>query len=133
MTIKKMYYYFFYKFYKHYENSSDPWWSDWKAVLSIGALEIWFLGSILIYYSIITKTKLDITLTDPMILIPLILLFLFNYFAFIYTDIWKQYNKEFDKMPEEKNKKGTIIVWIIVGFIILNFFGSAYYLQKYIF
>ncbi len=133
MLIKKIYYYIFYKLYKHFENSSQPWWSDWKAGLSLSALEIWFLGSILIYYSIINNIRLTLSITSPTILIPLISIFILNYFSFIHTDIWKEYNKGFDQLPTEKNRRGTIIVWAIVIFIIINFFGSAYYLQKNIF
>ena len=107
-------------------------WTDFKTGLVVGTLEIWLLASGLIYYSIIKDIKLNLTLTSPIILIPLILLLILNYFAFIRTDVWKKYNAEFDKLPKDKNKKGAIIVWAIIAFITINFFGSAYYLQKYV-
>ncbi len=134
--IKKAYYYFFYKIYKSIEYTSElvggGFWTDFKAGLVIGTLEIWFLASGLIYYSILNNVKLNITLADPIVLIPLILLLVLNYFAFIHTDVWKEYNAKFDKLPKEENKKGGIIVWTIVAFITINFFGSAFLLQKYV-
>lgn len=134
--IKRAYYYFYYKIYKSIIYTSEKvggeFLTDFKAVVALGALEIWFLSSILIYYSILNDIKLTISITDPVVFIPLILVFILNYFAFINTDVWKEYNKEFDQLPEEKNREGTIIVWVIAIFIMANFFGSAYYLQKYI-
>ncbi|MDQ1856097.1 MULTISPECIES: hypothetical protein [unclassified Chryseobacterium] len=134
--IKKAYYYIFYKIYKSIIYTSEmvggEFWTDFKAGIALLALELLFLGSFLNYYSIIINEKLDISITSPIILIPLIILFVINYFSFIHTDMWKEYNKQFDKLPEEKNRKGTIVVWIIAIFILINFFGSAYYLQKYI-
>lgn len=134
--IKKAYYYFFYKIYKSIEYTSElvggAFWTDFKTVLVIGTLEIWFLASGLIYYSLIQNTKLNITLTNPIVLIPLMLIFILNYLMFIHTDVWKEYNAEFDKLPKDTNRKGRIIVWSIIIFITLNFFGSAFLLQKYV-
>lgn len=94
--IKKAYYYFFYKIYKSIKYTSElvggAFWTDFKTVLVIGTLEIWFLASGLIYYSLIQNTKLNINLTNPIVLIPLILIFILNYFMFIHTDVWKEYN-----------------------------------------
>ncbi len=39
----KAYYYLFYKIYKFYEKAPARFWSDWKASISITALEIWLL------------------------------------------------------------------------------------------
>ncbi|UCA59358.1 hypothetical protein KB553_20415 [Chryseobacterium rhizoplanae] len=135
--IKIAYYYFFYKIYKSIVYTSQlvggEFWSDFKAGIAVAALEIWFLGSLLNYYSLIKNVKLNFTLKDPIILIPLVLLFLLNYFAFIHNEEWKEYNKKFDMLSQKTNKKGTVIVCIIVGFVIINFLGSSYLLQKYIF
>lgn len=112
--IKRAYYYLFYKLYKHYEDSSTPWWSDFKANTSIGALEIWLLLSILNYFLLFTGKKIgELNLQQPLIFIPIAVLFLLHYFSFIHNDIWKKYNREFDQLPKEKNKKNGIIVWII--------------------
>lgn len=130
--IKRAYYYIFYKIYKSIIYTSEmvggEFWTAFKAGIALFALELLFLGSLLNYYSIIINTKLKITITSPIILILCII----NYFSLIHTDIWKQYYKEFDILPEERNKKGSLIVWTIAALIFINYCGSAYYLQKYV-
>nr|WP_315031173.1 hypothetical protein [uncultured Chryseobacterium sp.] len=128
-NIKRVYYYFFYKLYNHYQDSSAPWWSDFKASASMGALEIWLILSILNYFLLLTgKTTGEITIWQPSIFIPIIMLFLLHYFAFIHTDIWREYNKEFDKLPRESNKRNGIITWSVIVFIIVNTVFSYYLL-----
>lgn len=135
--LKKAYYYFFYKIYKSIEYTSElvggAFWTDFKTGLALIALELWFSCSILNYYAIITSTRFSSTTLYSILLIPLIFFSLINYFAFIKTDLWKEYNKQFDKLPETENRKGTIIVCILIGFIIINFFCSLFLLQKYLF
>lgn len=134
--IKKAYYYFFYKIYKSIEYTSElvggSFWTDFKAGLVILTLELWIIGSFLNYYSIINEKKLNIEITSSVLLIFLIIFSIINYLAFMNTDIWKTYNKEFDKLSEKENQKGTTIVWIIAICITVNFFGSVYLLQKYV-
>lgn len=118
----------FYKLYKHYESSSEPWWSDWKAGASMGALEIWLLLSIGAYYSILTKTSIELSISMPIIYIPLLVIFILNYFSFMYNDIWKEYNKEFNQLPKKKNILGGWIVFGIIVFVIGNMLFSFYLL-----
>jgi hypothetical protein len=131
--LKKAYYYFFYKIYKSIEYTSEllggAFWTDFKAGLVIGALEIWFLISIGIYLLLITNKNIgELTLNQPIVFIPLIIILLLNYFSFIRTDKWKEYNKEFDQLPIERNKKGGIIVWCTIALIVINLFFSYYLL-----
>jgi hypothetical protein len=134
--IKKAYYYFFYKIYKSIEYTSElvgrAFWTDFKAGLVIITFELWIIGSFLNYYSIINDQKLDIYFISPILLIFLTIFSIINYFAFMHNDIWKKYNENFEKLPKKENQKGTIIVWMIAVFITLNFFGSAFLLQKYV-
>jgi hypothetical protein len=134
--LKRAYYYFFYKIYKSIIYTSElvggEFWSDFKAGIALLALELWFLGSIVNYYSIISNIKFSIGNIYSILIVPLILLSILNYFAFIHTDVWKEYNEKFDRLPKEKNKKGSIIVWMIAIFITINFLVSAYLLQKYV-
>ncbi|WP_312992709.1 hypothetical protein [Chryseobacterium flavum] len=128
-AIKRVYYYFFYKLYNHYENSSAPWWSDFKASASMGALEIWLILSILNYFILITgKTTGDINIWQPSILIPILFLFVLHYFAFIRTDVWRKYNREFDQLSKDRNKRNSIIAWGCIVFIIINTIFSYYLL-----
>ncbi len=107
-------------------------WSDFKAGIVLLTLELWIIGSFLNYYSIINSERLSINVINPILLISLIVFCIINYFAFIHTDVWKEYNAEFDKLSEHINSKRGIIVWIIIAFITINFFVSVFLLQKYV-
>lgn len=132
IKVKRAYYYVFYKLYRSIIYTSErvggEFLSDFKAVLAIGALEIWVLVSIFSYYSLISNISLNIDISSPIVIIPLILIFLLNYFSFIHTDVWKEYNKEFDVLPKEKNKKYGMVVWSIIILIICNTIFSYYLL-----
>jgi hypothetical protein len=66
----------------------------------------------------------------PIVFIPLVLVLLINYVAFIHTDVWKDYVIEFDKMPKKKNRIGSWIVFGIVLFIISNLIFSFYLMSR---
>lgn len=127
----RVYYYLFYKLYKFWDKISIPrFWTDFKAGVSIIALEIWILFSIFNSYSIIKNEKIDIEFTNPIIILPLIFIFILNYLCFVHSDKWKEYNEEFDKLPRKKNIIGGIIVWTIIILITVGFWTSAYLVQK---
>ena len=126
----KAYYYLFYKLYKLWETAPAKFWSDWKACISLTALEIWLLFLGFNIRSLINNEKLDLEITHPLIIIPFLLIILINYFLFIHKEKWKEYNEDFDQLPRYKNIIGGIIVWIIIISIIAGFFTSAYLVQK---
>ncbi len=132
--IRKAYYYLFYKIYKSIEYTSEEFggafWTDFKTGLVIAALEIWLLLSIGNYYSIITKKNADLSLTMPIVYIPLLLLLILNYFSFMHNDKWKEYNRQFDKLSKKKNIVGTWIVVGVVVFIIANLIYSFYLMSQ---
>lgn len=124
--IRKAYYYLFYQLYKVWEYISYPKFaSDFKAIITIIALEIWLYFSCMKYYLLLNNVKIHLNLFDPFILFPFILIIMINYIAFIHYDyMWKKYNAEFDNLPRNKNIIGGIIVWVFIVFIvIINFFG----------
>lgn len=125
-----MYYYLFYRLYKFWEKAPARFWSDFKSGISIIALEVWLLFSLFNYYSLIRNEKLDISFTSPVIIFPLILIFIVNYWFFVHNDKWKYYVVEFDKIPRNKNLIGGIVIWLIIVIIIVNFFVSGYLVQK---
>jgi hypothetical protein len=128
--IKKAYYYLFYKFYKMSEAAPSRWLSDWKAAIVIGALEIWLLLSIGVYFSVCTKRVLALELSKPIIYVPLVTILILNYISFIHTDEWKDYVKEFDQLPKEKNRLGSWIVFAIVVFVLANLIFSFYLMSR---
>ncbi|WP_454046228.1 hypothetical protein [Chryseobacterium sp. Marseille-Q8038] len=103
-------------------------WTDFKAGLVILTLELFLWMALLNYYSLANNIRFDLTVASPILFIPLILACILNYYLLIHTDGWKEYNKEFDQLPIEKNKKGGIIVWCTVALIVINlFFHIIYY------
>jgi len=132
--IKRAYYYFFYKTYKSIEYTSEQFggafWTDFKAGLAIIALEIWFILSLLNYYTIFTKVWFSLSLKKPIIFIPLLFIITINYLAFVHTDKWKEYNKEFNNLPKKINRKGGWIVFGISSFIVINMIFSFYLLYR---
>lgn len=132
--IKKAYYYFFYKIYKSIEYTSEElggaFWTDFKAGLAIAALEIWLLLSIGNYFSVVTKKNEELSITMPVVYIPVLILFILNYFSFMHNDKWKEYNRKFDQLPKSTNIIGTWIVVGIIVFIIGNLIYSFYLMSQ---
>ena len=81
------------------------------------ALETWMLFSFGAYCKIYTKTSIQLSISMPIVYVPVILLFIFNYFTLDYKDKWKQYNTEFANYSKKKNQIGG---WIVFGIILLN-------------
>ena len=122
--IKKVYYYLFYKLYKHSQSSVFP--NDFAASIFLGVLGIWFSISILNYYNVFIDRNV---IFSKNVYIGIATFFLIvSYITIDYNNSWKKYIQEFDKLPKEKNRKGSIIVWSIIGLIIFNTIFSYYLL-----
>jgi hypothetical protein len=131
MKLKLGYYYFFYKLYKFFLNGPSNWLSDWKAGISMLALEIWLGISIVGYISIALKK--DIFPNDRFhfsIIAPFVLLVAIKYIFFLHDDTWKEYAQMFDRWPKRKNRAGTIVVWGIVLLIVANLIFMYYLMSK---
>lgn len=132
--IKKSYYYFFYKIYHSIWYTSNAFGGESlissKTSLVILALETWGLFSLTNYYTIYTKTFTELTISMPVVYIPCIILFVFNYFTIHYKDKWKQYNNEFDNYSKRKNRIAGWIVFGIILLIISNLIYSFYLMSE---
>jgi len=116
--IKKAYFYLFYKIYMFADWAHTVFPHDMAAAAAISMLEILFIGSLKFYYIGYIDPKSEPTLLE-MILAGTVVV-LINTIAFIFSDKWKIYFKEFDALPRYKNKIGTWIVIIIVAFVLIN-------------
>lgn len=134
LKIRKAYCYFFFKIYRSIEYPSElsggKFLTSVKAGVVIVALEIWILMSIGAYYSYFTKTAVELSLSMPIVYIPLLIILGFNYFTLDYTDIWKDYVKDFEKITPRKNRKGGWIVFGIVLFVIANLVCAFYLMSQ---
>ncbi|MRX42072.1 hypothetical protein GJU43_22585 [Flavobacterium sp. LC2016-23] len=128
--IKKSYYYFFYKIYRSIEYTSNSFGGETlissKAGLVMLALQVWVLISISAYYAIYTKTFIELTISMPIVYIPAIIVFAFNYFTLDYKDNWKKYNVEFANYSKRKNRIGGWIVFGIILLVISNLIYAFY-------
>lgn len=133
-SIKKCYYYFFYKIYHSIWYTSNAFGGEslisYKAGGVMLALEAWVLFSIGAYYAIYTKTFNELSILMPVVYIPALLVFMFNYFTIHYKNNWKKYNFEFDNYSKRKNRIGGWIVFGIILLIMANLIYSFYLLSE---
>lgn len=133
MSIKKLYYYFFYKICKSIIYSSAPFGNfliNFKAGFVLIVLQIWSFLSIINYYTFLTGNPVELSISMPIMYVPLIVIIGFNYYTLDYLDSWKKYNQEFDQLPKNKNRIGSWIAALIVLIIIMNFIFSFYCLDQ---
>lgn len=125
--IKKGYYFFFYKIFFSIKYTSKLTGGEFltvnKASLVMLALETWVLFSFIAYYRIYTKTSMQLSISMPIVYVPAVIIFAFNYIAIHYKDRWKQYNTEFASYSKKKSRIGG---WIVFGIIILIISNLAY-------
>lgn len=125
--IKRAYYYLFYKLYKWYEKAPVVWWSEWKAVVSIVALEVWVIACLLNYYMLLFDNHLPLgSINTFSIYLFALIVIVPNYFIFIHKKKWKNYVQKFDQLPKRTNKIGGWIIFGLISFIIINFIFSFY-------
>jgi len=126
----KAYYYLFYKLYKFWENGHFTFWSEWKASISIIVLQIWFILSLFVYYKIFINRYIHLAGDNIEIYLVAIPIWGINYFIFHHHSKWRSIVVEFDKLPQEKNKIGGIIVWSIIILVVVNVIFSFYLMSQ---
>lgn len=125
LAIKKGYYYLFYKLYKFSEAAPSKWLSDWKASLTIDILILFVFSSILNYYKAFINPTSHIG-EGNLLFVAITIISVLNYFIFQHQDQWKEIVHEFDKLPKQKNKIGSWLIFSIVFIIVSNFLLSFY-------
>jgi len=121
----KAYYYLFYKFYRIGELSPSSFPSDFTSTFAITVLETILIFSLNFFY--IDFVNKDYVLTfNLQTIAPLVVVFIVNYLAFIRSDKWKDYNKEFEQLPTDVNNRGTAIVMGVVLVIITSMWYSIH-------
>ncbi|BAP32522.1 uncharacterized protein CHSO_3485 [Chryseobacterium sp. StRB126] len=120
--IKTIYNYIYYTLYKNAEKSPTLFSYNFVADVSIDFLGIITFFSLIYYF--------DIDLGKGAYIVSVIVIILFNYFIFKHNNNYKNYIQEFDKLPETKNNKYRLIVWIGIGGIIFNLIYSVYFMDQ---
>lgn len=125
------YYYLFYKFYKFWEYVSTPsFWSDWKAGISLMALEIWLIISVFVYYKVFVNPYIHLSESNIEAYILAFTLAGAKYIIFHHHDRWKRIVKSFDKLPKRENTIGSWVVFLLTILIIANLVYSFYLMSQ---
>jgi hypothetical protein len=103
MNIVKAYYYLFYKLYKISMTGAIKSLSKFYASIGILGLQIWFAISLYNYYTVFINRYATLEVTSVKTIVFLLLVLIFDYCSFIYTDKWKDYVAEFDQWPKRRN------------------------------
>ena len=124
----------FYRLFKLWQKDENIFLSSqFRAEISLMAIELWLLYSFIFYYSILTKGHIG-SVPEPiatiLFFIPLVAVVAHNLSVFTFSKKWKLYNERFDKWPKRKNLNAGIIVWVSIILIIANFFTSVYFYQR---
>lgn len=123
------YYYLFYKLFNFWEKISFPkFWSAFKAEVSIMALEIWLIMSVVNYYTVFIDRHFYLNKIAFILIVVCIVIVNLRFFT--YSSAWKDYNVRFERLSKNQNLIGGIIVWCIICMIILNFIYSFYLLYQ---
>jgi membrane protease YdiL (CAAX protease family) len=130
--MRRAYYFFYYIIYKTWSKNYNPLVSnDFRTDICMIALNIWALGVIGVYLSILLGIKLPrLSIAQPIVFIPLFLAIGSVLYFFTFSNKWKPYFKEFEEWPKRKRIIGGIIVWMIVIFIFINVFISVEMMRK---
>lgn len=127
--LKQAYYYLFYRFYLFSETPPFVDNSDWTASGLIAILETFAYFSLVFYYKDFFNKDFKMGAYSPSFLIPMGLIGITKYFAFLRNDTWVEYYEKFDSWPAEKNRKTGIATLILIIFVLLNF-AFAIYINK---
>ena len=127
MSLIKMHCYLFYKFYKLFEYfETTRWLTTMKAVIVIYSIEIWLVFSIINYIDYFSGSHGNNSTIYYKTLIPFILMTYFKWIFFWKNNDWKKYVKEFDNLPENINRKGSLMVTLITIISFLNLIFSFF-------
>lgn len=129
--IKTIYQYIYYKLYRFYEKAPNVWWSEWKASLTLDILLFFIVLSLYIYYEININPYINLASSNIYSTVVIIIISIANYCIFQSKDQWKEIVRKFDKLPPQKNKIGTWMVFGCVTLIVFNLI-LAYYLMSQI-
>lgn len=122
------YNYIFYTYYRFWEKSPSPWWSEWKAVISMCFMVIFALSSI----SNVIMYKSHFNLIPETRLLPILmalLIFGVHYYLFLYKDKWKVKISSFNMTNKKKDALGISLIILFSGIIIATLIYSYYLLS----
>jgi hypothetical protein len=131
MTFIEAYYYFYYIIYKAWGRNNNPFFSNsFSTDISFTVLKIWIVMIFYAYLGVILHFRVVLSITKPEGFIPVILAFASTSYFFTFSTKWKPYFENFEKWPRKKKIIGSLIVWSIIAFIVINLFISVDMMKK---
>lgn len=118
--MKRAYYYLYYTIYKAWSKNYNPLLSNnFRADISLMAIKTWFVISIFAYLSLMIGTKIRISALLGIVIGVLVIGSTLYFFTF--SDKWKPYFEEFEKLSKQKKQVGGIIIWSVIILTFVNF------------
>lgn len=117
----KVLYYLFYKINVFFKSISNDGWSEWKSLVVIGSAQFFVLIELIIWWTIITKSKVDIS--KYYLIVFGLLITSINYYVFKYNNDKNKYNDLFKNYSKRRNITGG---WLVF-FLLLCILGSLVY------
>lgn len=124
----RFYYYIFYKLYKFTENLGL--YPTIRAFCLIIMLDFAFLGSLLNYYTILTRDFINLPSNKAWTYLIVVLVVVINYLLLLKGGRKNEIIKRFDKIPQNKNLIGGIIVFFCILFLVILFIISLFKLNS---
>lgn len=125
-----IYKYIFFVLYKLVAKSSTVFPKDFVVCVCYLVLILWGLGSLMNELYVITQERiLPVQLEWKHYLIILLPPILFIWYVFLYNNKWSIIVQSIEDQIPETRKKYTIIAWVIIALIVVNFFSSIYLLK----
>lgn len=125
-----IYKYIFFVLYKLVAKSSTVFPKDFVVCVCYLVLILWGSGSLMNELYVITQERiLPVQLEWKHYLIILLPPILFIWYVFLYNNKWSIIVQSIEDQIPETRKKYTIIAWVIIALIVVNFFSSIYLLK----
>jgi hypothetical protein len=112
--------YLFYYLYRFWEFVSTPkFWSDGKAVITIGVLEMFFIMTLICGYSVATKNKIEVSRT--MVILISIGIFILNYYSFLKAQKWRNVIKRCENDAKAIQDFWKVMVLMVIFVVVVSF------------
>jgi hypothetical protein len=124
MNLKESYYYIFHRIYLLAKKANPLLAPDFIAGVTLIALEIWLILSLINYYNIVLNRYFN--LEKVYFVIIGLAIAAFNIYIFIIKSEWKIYGARFNGFPQRKKTKYNYLVSAFIIFVIVNLIFSFY-------
>lgn len=124
--MKRAYYFIFYKIYSFFKSISDDGWADWKAFVIIGSSQMLLFIELLIWYTIIFRTSININKPKYIVIPITIFLAIANYYILLHKERWREYENEFKTHSKTKSLLAGWVVFLVLACVLGSLIFAFY-------